>query len=161
MDGPNEDGDMFERPGRPSDRFKSPYENYNQAKAANNGALPPDLSLIVKARKGGADYIYAILTGYEDPPAGVELGAGMHWNKYMYGNKIAMANPFVEGAVAYEDGTPTTADQYARDVTEFLAWAAEPEMEVRKQTGIKVIIFLLAFAGIMYAVKRKIWSKVH
>jgi ubiquinol-cytochrome c reductase cytochrome b/c1 subunit len=161
IDGPDEEGEMFERPGRPTDRFKAPYANYNQARAVNNGALPPDLSLMTKARKGGADYVYAILIGYEDPPPGTELGVGMYWNKYMYGNKIAMANPLIEGAVAYEDGTPTTVDQYARDVTEFLAWAAEPEMEVRKQTGIKVILFLLVFAGIMYAVKRKIWSKVH
>jgi ubiquinol-cytochrome c reductase cytochrome c1 subunit len=161
VDGPDDDGEMFERPGRPSDHFKKPYTNDNQAKAANNGALPPDLSLIVKARVGGPDYIYGILTGYETPPAGTELSNGQHWNKYMPGNKIAMPAPLIEGAVAYEDGSPTTVDQYAKDVTQFLAWASEPEMEVRKQTGIKVVFFLLIFAGLMYAVKRKIWAKVH
>ena len=161
MDGPDEEGEMFERPGRPSDHFKSPYANDNQAKASNGGALPPDLSLIVKARQGGANYIYGILTGYETPPAGFELAPGQHFNKYMTGNKIAMPPPLVEGAVAYEDGTPTTVAQYAHDVSTFLAWAAEPEMEVRKQTGIKAILFLLVFAGIMYAVKRKIWARVH
>ncbi len=161
IDGPDDDGEMFERPGRSSDRFKSPYKNDNQAKASNNGALPPDLSLIVKARSGGANYLYGILTGYEEPPVGTELGVGQYWNKYMAGNRIAMAAPLVEGAVAYEDQTPTTVDQYARDLTQFLAWAAEPEMEVRKQTGVKVIFFLIVFAGIMYAVKRKIWAKVH
>ena len=152
---------MFDRPGRPSDHFKSPYANDNAAKASNNGALPPDLSLITKARVGGADYIYALMTGYEPAPAGVELASGQHWNKYMTGNKIAMPAPLIEGAIAYEDGSPTTVDQYARDVSHFLTWAAEPEMESRKQTGIKVLIFLAIFAGLMYAVKRKIWAKVH
>ncbi len=161
VDGPNDEGEMFERSGRPSDPFKNPYTNDNQAKSVNNGALPPDLSLIVKARVGGPDYVYGIMTGYEAPPAGTELAAGQHWNKYMSGNKIAMPAPLIEGAVAYEDGSPTTVDQYAKDVTHFLAWASEPEMEVRKQTGIKVIIFLLVFAGLMYAVKRRIWSKIH
>lgn len=160
-DGPDDDGEMFERPGRPSDHFKAPYKNTNQAKASNNGALPPDLSLIVKARTGGANYVYGILTGYEDAPAGVELANGQHWNKYMSGNKIAMPAPLAEGAVSYEDGTPTTVEQYAKDVTHFLAWASEPEMEIRKQTGVKVIFFLGLFALIMYRVKRKIWSKVY
>lgn len=161
IDGPDDEGEMFERPGRPSDKFKSPYANDNQAKATNNGALPPDLSLIVKARVGGADYLHAILTGYEDAPAGADLAAGQHWNKYMAGNKIAMPAPLIEGAVVYEDGTEGTVEQYSRDVSEFLAWAAEPEMEVRKQTGIKVIVFLMVFAGIMYGVKRRIWAKIH
>ncbi len=161
VDGPDDEGEMFERPGKPSDHFKAPYKNKNQAKASNNGALPPDLSLIIKARTGGADYVYGILTGYEAAPAGIELANGQHWNKYMSGNKIAMPAPLAEGAVAYEDQTPTTVDQYARDVAQFLTWAAEPEMEIRKQTGIKAIFFLLVFAGIMFGVKRKIWSKVH
>ncbi len=160
-DGPNDEGEMFERPGRPSDHFKNPYANDNQAKASNNGALPPDLSLIVKARVGGPDYVHAILTGYEAAPAGTELANGQHWNKYMAGNKIAMPAPLLEGAVAYEDGSPTTVEQYSNDVTQFLAWASEPELEVRKQTGIKAILFLLVFAGLMYAVKRKVWSKIH
>lgn len=161
MDGPNDEGEMFERPGRPSDHFKSPFPNDNAAKANNNGALPPDLSLIVKARVGGPDYVYAILTGYEEAPAGAELGTGQHWNRYMAGNKIAMPAPLIEGAIAYEDGSPTSVDQYAHDVTQFLAWASEPEMEERKQTGIKAIIFLIIFAGLMYGVKKKIWAKVH
>lgn len=161
MDGPNDEGEMFERPGKPSDHFKSPYANDNAAKANNNGALPPDLSLITKARAGGADYIYAILTGYEEAPAGADLAVGQHWNRYMAGNKIAMPAPLADGAVPYEDGSPTTVAQYAHDVSTFLTWAAEPEMEHRKQTGLKVLIFLAVFAGLMYAVKKKIWSNVH
>jgi cytochrome c1 len=160
-DGPDDEGEMFTRPGRPSDHFKKPYANDNQAKASNNGALPPDLSLIVKARMGGADYIHAILTGYEPAPEGTELANGQHWNKYMAGNKIAMPAPLQDGAVAYDDpNTPQTVEQYSKDVTEFLTWAANPEMEIRKQTGIKVLIFLILFAGVMYLVKRKLWAKV-
>jgi quinol-cytochrome oxidoreductase complex cytochrome b subunit/cytochrome c1 len=161
MDGPDDEGEMFERPGRPSDHFKAPYTNDNQAKASNNGALPPDLSLIVKARAGGPDYVYGILTGYQNPPAGVELTSSQHYNKYFPGNKIGMPAPLIEGAVAYEDGTPTTVDQYARDVVHFLTWASEPEMEERKQTGIKAILFLAVFAGLMYAVKKKLWLNIH
>lgn len=161
VDGPDDEGEMFDRPGRPSDHFIAPYANDNVAKASNNGALPPDLSLITKARANGPDYVYAILTGYEEAPEGEDLGAGQHWNKYMPGHKIAMAPPLIEGAVAYEDGSPTTVQQYAKDVSHFLTWAAEPEMEKRKQTGIKVLIFLAVFAGLMYAVKRKIWSDLH
>lgn len=160
MDGPDDEGEMFERAMKPSDRFKSPYPNDNAARYANNGALPPDLSLITKARVGGADYVYALLTGYESAPEGEELAAGQHWNKYMAGHKIAMAPPLSDDIVAYEDGTPTTLNQYARDVAVFLTWAAEPEMEIRKRMGIKVVLFLLVFAGIMYAVKKKIWKDV-
>ncbi len=160
MDGPNDEGEMFERPMRPSDAFKSPYSNDQEARYANNGALPPDLSLIAKARAGGADYIYGILTGYEEPPEGVVLGNGQHWNKVMPGNKIAMAAPLSDDIVGYSDESPTTKEQYSRDVAQFLTWAAEPKMEIRKRTGIKVILFLLVFAGIMYAVKRKIWVGV-
>jgi len=159
-DGPNDEGDMFERPGKPSDKFVNPYPNEKAARYANNGAMPVDMSLIAKARGGGADYIYALLTGYKEPPEGVELGAGQHWNEYMAGHKIAMAAPLSDDIVAYEDGSPTTLDQYAKDVSHFLMWAAEPHMEVRKRTGIKVVLFLLIFAGIMYAVKRKIWADV-
>lgn len=160
-DGPNDEGDMFERPGLPSDHFKSPFANDNAAKAANGGALPPDLSLIVKARHGGPDYVYGILTGYGEPPADKVLQPGQNWNKYMPGNVIAMAPPLSDGMVAYEDGTPQTAAQYAADVTTFLTWASEPSLEDRKRTGIKVLIFLLAFAAVMYAVKRKIWAGAH
>lgn len=161
MDGPNDEGEMFERPGRPSDRFPAPYPNEQAAKFANNGALPPDLSLIVKARQGGADYVYAILTGYEEPPPGTELLQGQHWNKYMPGNVIAMAPPLADGMVAYEDDAPQTLEQYAKDVTQFLKWASEPYMEERKRTGLKAILFLAVFALIMYAYKRRLWENVH
>lgn len=159
-DGPDDEGEMFERSRKPSDRFKNPYANENQARYVNNGALPVDLSLITKARVGGADYVYGLLTGYEDAPEGVTMGEGQHYNPVMAGGKIAMAAPLSDDIVAYEDETPTTKEQYARDVATFLTWAAEPEMEERKRTGIKVILFLLVFAGIMYAVKRKIWADV-
>lgn len=159
-DGPNDDGDMFERPARPADRFKSPFANDKAARAANGGALPPDLSLVVKSRAHGEDYMQALLTGYEAAPEGTELMAGMYWNKYFPGHQIAMAPPLTEGQVSYADGTEATVDQMAHDVTSFLAWAAEPHMEVRKQTGIKVVIFMLVFAGLMYAVKRRLWKDV-
>jgi ubiquinol-cytochrome c reductase cytochrome c1 subunit len=160
-DGPNDDGEMYERPGRPSDHFKSPYPNPQAAKSVNNGAYPADLSLLAKARQGGPDYIYAILTGYEEAPANKELLPGQHWNKAMAGNIIAMPAPLMAGQVAYGDGTDQTVDQYARDVAHFMMWAAEPKMESRKRTGVKVFLFLLVFTGVMYAVKRKIWSNVH
>lgn len=161
MDGPNEEGEMFERPAKPSDHFKSPFPNDNAAKYANNGALPPDLSLITKARHGGADYVYGLLTGYAPAPADKHLLSGQHWNNAMAGNVIAMAPPLSDGQIAYEDGTVQTVDQYARDVAQFLTYAAEPEMESRKRMGVKVILFLSAFAVLMYAVKRKIWAKMH
>lgn len=161
MDGPNDDGEMFERPGRPSDRFKSPFANDKAAASANGGALPPDLSLITKARHGGADYVYSLLTGYAEAPHGVVIAEGKHYNKAMDGNVIAMAPPLSEGAITYEDGSPQTVAQYASDVATFLTWAAEPEMEQRKQMGVKVVLFLSIFAVIMYGVKRQIWKKVH
>ena len=160
IDGPNDEGEMFERPGIPADRFVNPYKNEAQARYANNGAYPPDLSLITKARVGGANYVYWLLKGYEDPPKGKTLLSGQHWNKYMPGHVIAMAAPLSDGMIAYEDGTQETLSQYAQDVTEFLAWAAEPEMETRKRMGIRVILFLIVFAFIMYLVKRKIWSDI-
>ena len=160
MDGPDDEGEMFERPARPSDRFVSPYPNEETARYANNGALPPDMSLITKSRKYGADYIYALLTGYEELPEGETLGQGQYWNKYMAGHKIAMAAPLADDMVPYEDETPTTMEQYAKDVSHFLTWAAEPEMEDRKRMGLKVLFFLLAFTGVMYAVKKKIWADV-
>lgn len=161
MDGPNDEGDMFERPALPSDHLKSPFENDNAAKFANGGALPPDLSLIVKARPGGADYIYALLTGYERAPHGEELGQGQHWNKYFPGNKLSMTPPLTEGLISYEDGSEEKVDQYARDITHFLAWASDPHMEERKKTGMKVVIFLLVFAAVMYVAKRRVWADVH
>ena len=160
-DGPNDEGEMFERPGRPSDRFKSPYPNENAAKYVNNGALPVDLSLIAKARPGGPDYIHALLTGYEEAPADKELLAGQYWNRYMSGNVIAMPAPLSADQVSYEDGADQTVDQYAKDVSHFLEWAAEPKMEERKRTGVKAFLFLLVFTGVAYGVKRKIWASMH
>ncbi len=160
-DGPNDEGEMFDRPGLPSDRFVSPFPNDNAAKFANGGALPPDLSLITKARHHGPDYVHGILTGYAPPPEGTTLLPGQNWNKIMPGHIIAMAPPLTDGQVAYEDDAPQTVDQYARDVAEFLAWSADPYMEDRKRTGFKVVFFLIVFAGIMYAVKRRIWAKAH
>ncbi len=162
MDGPDEDGEMFERTALPSDPFISPFANDNAAKAANNGAFPPDLSLITKARANGSNYVAALMTGYSDKlPHGTTLSDGQYWNKYFTGHKLAMAPPLSDGSVTYEDGTIETLDQYAKDVAHFLTWAADPYMEERKRTGFKVILFLLLFAGIMYGVKRKIWSNLH
>ena len=161
-DGPNDEGEMFQRPAKPSDRFVKPFANDNAARAANNGALPPDLSLMVKARKGGADYLHALLTGYkEEPPAGIKLSEGMNYNLYFPGNQIAMAPPVADDAVEYADGTKATADQIATDVATFLAWAAEPELEERKRLGIKVLLFLIVLTAMMYALKRQIWSDQH
>jgi ubiquinol-cytochrome c reductase cytochrome c1 subunit len=162
MDGPNDEGQMVERPGRASDRFKSPFPNEQAARAANNGALPPDLSVITKAREGGADYIHALLVGYEDPPAGMQIANGMYYNKYFVGHQIAMPAPLnSEGQVEYHDGTKATVDQMVTDVTQFLTWAAEPELEERKALGVKIVLFLTVLGGLAYAVKRKVWADVH
>ncbi|MFM7302193.1 MAG: cytochrome c1 [Alphaproteobacteria bacterium] len=159
-DGPNDEGQMFERPGRPADRFRSPFANDAAARAANNGALPPDLSVMTKARAGGADYLFALLTGYVDPPAGVTVMDGMHFNRYYPGNQIAMGAPLNPDQVDYADGTSATVEQMAHDVATFLQWAAEPELEQRRALGVKIIIFLTILAGLTYAVKRKIWADV-
>lgn len=177
-DGPNDAGEMFERDGRPADRFPPPYPNDNAARAANNGAVPPDLSLITKARtyergfpwfifdlftqyqEHGADYLAALLKGYEEPPANVTLPAGSSYNRYFPGHAIAMPKPLNDGQVEYTDGTPATLDNYAKDVTAFLAWAAEPHMEARKRIGLQVIVFLLVFSGLLYFVKKKVWAGV-
>ncbi|MDP9196902.1 MAG: cytochrome c1 [Pseudomonadota bacterium] len=159
-DGPDDTGKMFQRPGKPSDRFVSPFANEQEARAANGGALPPDLSLIVKAREHGEDYIHALLTGYDKAPEGHEVPAGQYWNTYFSGHLISMPPPLNEGQVTYADGTQATVEQMSRDVTTFLAWAAEPKMEARKQMGIKVLIFLAVFTGIMYAVKVRLWRNV-
>jgi len=160
-DGPNDDGDMFDRPGKPSDYFPSPYPNENAARAANNGAAPPDLSLIVKARQDGGNYLYSLLTGYEDPPADVHLVAGQSYNPYFPGGALAMPKPLSDDQVSYEDGTKASVDQMAHDVVTFLQWAAEPEMEHRKEMGLKVLIFLFVFSVFAYLAKRNIWRKVH
>ncbi len=160
-DGPDEEGEMYVRAARPADRLPLPFANENAARAANNGALPPDLSLITKARKGGADYLYALLVGYEEPPEGSEVGEGMNWNQYFAGNQIAMPPPLSEGAVEYTDGTEASVEQMAADVTHFLMWAAEPNLDERKRIGIKVLLFLIVLTALFFASKRKIWSDTH
>ncbi len=161
VDGPNDEGEKFERPGIPADRFANPYPNEQAARFANNGAYPPDLSLIVKARPDGANYLRALLVGYVDPPADFTLMEGMNYNAYFSGHQIAMGQPLWGDDVEYADGTPATIEQQAEDLTTFLAWAAEPEMEQRKTAGVMTILFLIVFTGLLYATKRKIWADVH
>jgi cytochrome c1 len=183
-DGPNDLGEMFQRPGKPSDRFVSPYPNPQAAAAAQNGAVPPDLSLMAKARaieatgawyleplrwvnhvatnyqEQGSDYMYALLMGYKDAPAGMTMAPGMNYNEFFPGHQIAMPAPLSDGVVPYEDGTPGTIENYARDVTAFLTWAAEPKLEERKRMGLKVMIFLLILSVLLYLSKRALWRKV-
>ncbi len=161
MDGPNDEGEMFERTGKLFDYLPSPFENEKAARASNGGAFPPDLSLIVKARKGGENYIYSLLTGYADAPSGVTVAEGMNYNPYYPGHSIAMAPPIDDEAVDYIDGTKNSREQIAKDVVTFLAWAAEPTLEVRKRMGVKVILFLIILTGLLYAVKRKVWADLH
>lgn len=160
IDGPDDAGEMFERPALPHDRFKNPYPNEQAARAANNGAHPPDLSLIVKARPDGANYVYSLLTGYEDPPEDMKMMPGLYYNLYFEGEQIAMPQPLTDDMVSYMDGTHATVEQMARDVTIFLQYAAEPEMEHRKSMGMKVMIYLLIFTVFFYFAKRKVWSKI-
>jgi len=160
QDGPNEEGEMFARPGRPSDKFVSPYPNIQAASAANGGAYPPDMSVLAKARKGGADYIYSLLMGYDDPPAGFKLEEGVHYNKYMDGNKIKMAKPLLKDSVTYADGTSATEAQMAKDVTTFLTWAAEPHLEARHKTGVRTIIFLIILTMLVYLSMKRLWSRI-
>jgi len=164
VDGPDSNGDMFERPGKPFDYFPAPFANEQQARAAMGGAYPPDLSLMAKARPYGADYIAALLQGYRDqPPADFKgnLLPGQYYNEYMAGNVIAMAQPLWGNDVQYQDGTEATVQQQAEDVAAFLMWTAEPKMEVRKETGIKAMLFLVVLTGLLYAAKRKIWKDLH
>jgi ubiquinol-cytochrome c reductase cytochrome c1 subunit len=158
---PNDDGEIEDRPGLPADRFKSPFNNENAARAANGGALPPDLSLIVKARPGGANYIHGVLAGYKEPPTGIPVPEGMYYNAYFAGNFIAMPSPLSDEGVEYSDKTEATVAQQAKDIVTFLSWASEPELEERKRMGIKVILFLLVLTGLLYVVKRRIWADVH
>jgi ubiquinol-cytochrome c reductase cytochrome c1 subunit len=162
-DGPDDTGEMFERPAIPADPIPPPYPNPQAARAANGGALPPELSLITKARAGGTDYVYSLMVGYEEPPAEVEAEApeGLYYNAYFPGHWIAMPPPLSEGLVAYADGTEATVPQMAADVATFLTWAAEPTLEQRKQTGLKVMLFLIVFTGLCYATLRKIWADAH
>ena len=161
IDGPNDEGEMFERDARPADRFVSPYLNDNEARANNNGAYPPDLSVITKAKKDGANYIYNLLLGYKDPPADMEVGEGMYYNIYMAGNQIAMPQPIYDESVDYADGTNNSAEQLAEDLVVFLTWAAEPELEVRKNLGIKVILFFIILGFIIFLAKNRLWREVH
>ena len=159
-DGPNADGEMFTRPGKLSDKFVMPYDNVKAAQAANGGAYPPDMSVLVKARGGGVDYIYSLLQGYEDPPSGITLDDGVYYNKYMYGNKIRMAAPLSDGIVEYGDGTNASVEQMSKDVTTFLMWAAEPHLEARHQMGFKAIVYLIILTILVYFSMKKIWSRV-
>ena len=179
-DGPNDAGDMFDRPGKPSDHFPAPFANEEAAAASNGGAAPPDMSLLAKARgvergfpqfvfdiftqydAGGPDYIHSLLTGYDQtPPAGMVIPEGTHYNPYfMSGVSLKMPKPLSDGQVTYDDGSPQTIDQYARDVSAFLMWAAEPHMEDRKKTGFRVLVFLLLFGALVYLTKRKVWEGV-
>lgn len=180
QDGPNAEGEMFTRKAKASDYFPSPFPNVEAAAVANNGAAPPDFSLIAKARaaergfpqflidpftgyaENGPDYIYGLLTGYgQTPPEGMEIAEGTHYNpQYMSGKALAMAQPIADGQVSYEDGSPATVDQYARDVSAFLMWAAEPHLEARKKTGFSVMIFMLLFGALVYLTKKKVWANV-
>jgi ubiquinol-cytochrome c reductase cytochrome b/c1 subunit len=179
-DGPNDAGEMFERPGRPADYFPSPFPNEQAARAANGGAAPPDLSLITKARsykrgfpwfvfdfftqyqEQGPDYVDAILQGYEDkPPAGFNLPDGSYYNKYFPGHAIKMPKPLSDGQVTFDDGSPATVAQYAKDVTTFLMWTAEPHMEARKALGLQVFVFLILLTVLLYFTKKKVWANAH
>lgn len=175
MDGPNDEGEMFERPGKPSDTFKAPFANEQAARAGNNGALPPDFSLLARSRAGkgffayeGADYIHGVLTGYKEPTeeelkelSGGKVTEGMNYNEGFAGHQIAMPAPLAEGGVTYADGTQATIEQMSRDVAVFLTWAGEPNYESRLHTGLRAMLFLIAFTLIVYAAKRKIWAKIH
>ena len=158
-DGPNSDGEMFMRPGRLSDKFVKPYPNVEASTAANGGAYPPDMSVLAKARKGGADYIYSLLLGYEETPTGFELDEGVYYNKYMSGNRIKMLAPLSDGLVEYSVGTQSTTAQMAKDVTTFLVWAAEPHLESQHRMGFKVIIYLIILLTLVYMSKQKVWSR--
>jgi ubiquinol-cytochrome c reductase cytochrome c1 subunit len=160
-DGPNDKGQMFERPGRPSDHIPGPFPNDEAAKAANNGALPPDHSEIIKARADGSDYVYALLNGYTTAPPGFHLSPGQYYNEYFPGHAIAMPPPLSPNAVTFADGTPATVPQMAHDVVTFLTWASHPNLDERHRMGFKVFFFLIVSAGVFYAAKRKIWSRIH
>jgi cytochrome c1 len=177
-DGPNDQGQMFQRPGKISDSFPPPFANDQAARAALGGGLPPDMSTLAKARgydrgfpwfifdaftqyqEGGPDYIHAILNGYTDPPAGFALPPGTHYNKYFPGHAIAMPKPINDGQVKFTDGTPETVDQYGRDVAAFLMWASEPKLDERKRLGFQVMIFLIVLSALLYFTKKKLWHEV-
>lgn len=159
--GTDDSGQPVERPAVPSDHFRSPFANDKAARAANGGALPPDQSLIIKAREDGPDYVHALLNGYRDAPPGVKVGDGQYYNEYFPGHQLAMPAPLHADAVTYADGTPATVEQMSRDVVQFLTWTSNPELEARKRMGVKVVLFLTLMTGLTYAVKKKIWKDVH
>lgn len=159
--GTDDTGNAVERPAVPSDHFRSPFANDKAARAANNGVLPPDHSLIVKAREHGSDYVFALLNGYRDPPPGSKAPDGQYYNEYFPGNYLAMSPPLQEGGVTYADGTPATVEQMARDVTQFLTWTSNPELEDRKRMGVKAVLFLTLMTGLTIAIKKKVWKDVH
>ena len=159
-DGPNADGEMFSRPARLSDKFPMPYPNEKAAQAANGGAYPPDMSVLAKARKGGVDYLYSVLLGYEDPPAEVTLDEGVYYNKFMYGNKIKMPKVLEDDLIEYSDGTLVTEEQMAKDVVTFLMWSAEPHLETRHKMGFRAIIYLIILTVLVYFSMKKIWSRI-
>ncbi len=159
-DGPNDDGEMFIRPAKLSDKFVNPYQNDKEATASNGGAYPPDMSVLVKARSGGANYIYSVLLGYEDPPSGVTLDDGVYYNKYMYGNNIKMPKVLEDDLVVYNDGTTASEEQMAKDVVTFLAWAAEPHLEARHRIGFKAIIYLIILSFLAYFSMKRLWSRI-
>ncbi|AXS41462.1 cytochrome c1 [Breoghania sp. L-A4] len=179
MDGPDDEGEMFERAAKASDRLPSPFPNEQAARASNSGAYPPDLSLIAKARavergfpwfvfdaftqyqEQGVDYLYALLTGYHEAPEGVAVPEGQYYNpNFIAGHSLAMAPPLFDEGIEYSDGTPMTVDQYARDVASFLMWTAEPKLEQRKLMGFRVMVFLLIFASLLFFTKKKLWRNV-
>ncbi|KCV71198.1 ubiquinol-cytochrome c reductase cytochrome c1 subunit [Fonticula alba] len=160
QDGPDENGDMFMRPGKLSDYFPEPYANENAARAANNGAYPPDLSLMTKARHNGSDYLFALLMGYCEPPGGVEIRDGLHYNPYFPGGAIGMARQLFDDMIEYDDGTPATSSQMAKDVTEFLSWAAEPEMTERKLMGLRAMVLMTFAAAATWYIKRHRWTVI-
>jgi ubiquinol-cytochrome c reductase cytochrome c1 subunit len=157
-----ETGDPVKRKARPSDRFVHPFANDGMARAANGGALPPDMSLLVKARENGVNYIHALMLGYdEQPPPGIEPVAGKHWNPYFPGGWISMPKQLTDNRVTYTDGTKATADQEARDIVTFLAWASDPKAEERKATGLQVLVYLVLLSGLLYLAYRQIWKDAH
>ncbi len=159
-DGPNSDGEMFERPAKLSDKFVMPYPNEKAAQAANGGAYPPDMSVLAKARKGGVDYLYSVLLGYEDPPSNIQLDEGVYYNKFMYGNKIKMPKILEDNLIEYTDGTLATEEQMAKDVVTFLMWSAEPHLEARHKMGFRALIYLTILTVLVYFSMKKIWSRV-
>ncbi|XP_055840428.1 cytochrome c1, heme protein, mitochondrial [Episyrphus balteatus] len=159
-DGPDDAGNYFERPGKLSDYIPGPYPNEEAARAANNGAYPPDLSYIVSARHGGEDYIFSLLTGYHEAPAGVVLREGQYFNPYFAGGAIGMGQVLYNEVIEYQDGTPATASQLAKDVATFLKWTSEPEHDERKRMVIKAFGIFTFLIVISYYIKRHQWSSI-